>query len=69
MCREVVSIKNRIMEALALDPTVQRNWDLCSRGPRQSLVTLRNAYLYTKMRGTNAIQASSAKWFGVREEH
>ncbi|KAL2810795.1 hypothetical protein BDW59DRAFT_155613, partial [Aspergillus cavernicola] len=60
---------NTAIESLALDPKLRKTWQLVGKGLSHDPVALICAYLYTKQRCHHALQGSSQKSFGTREEH
>ncbi|KAL4755616.1 uncharacterized protein BDW70DRAFT_165305 [Aspergillus foveolatus] len=60
---------NSAIESLALDPKLRKTWQLVGKGLSHDPVSLIRAYLYTKQRCHHALQGSSQKSFGTREEH
>jgi hypothetical protein len=60
---------NSAIESLALDPKLRKTWQLVGKGLSHDPVSLIHAYRYTKQRCHHALQGSSQKSFGTREEH
>lgn len=61
--------RNPAIEALALDPQLQKTWQQVGAGLSNDPIALIKSYLYAKARCHHRIQSSVQKSFGVREEY
>jgi hypothetical protein len=60
---------NTAIETLALDKKLRRTWELVGGGLSHNPAAVMKAYMYTKLRCHFALQGSTQKSFGVREEY
>ncbi|KAL4767181.1 hypothetical protein BDW60DRAFT_200641 [Aspergillus nidulans var. acristatus] len=60
---------NSAIKSLALDPKLQKTWQLVGKGLSHDPVSLICTYLYTKQWCHHALQESSQKLFGTQEEY
>ncbi|KAB8239978.1 hypothetical protein BDV35DRAFT_386193 [Aspergillus flavus] len=65
----VYPFTNPALETLALDPQLRKTWQHVGGGLSHDPVALTRAYLHMKRRCHAALQGSSQKIFGLREEH